>query len=62
LSYLLFERGFTRELIALGYEDARARADEIRAFLSLENARKFRPAQSAAQTSEQSPPQSPPLI
>jgi NTE family protein len=42
LSYLLFERGFTRELIALGHEDARARADEIRAFLALENARQFR--------------------
>jgi NTE family protein len=42
LSYLLFERGFTRELIALGYEDTRARADEIRAFLSLESARKYR--------------------
>jgi NTE family protein len=42
LSYLLFERGFTRELIALGVEDARARADEIRAFLALENARQHR--------------------
>jgi NTE family protein len=42
LSYLLFERGFTRELIALGYDDARARAEEIRAFLSLENARQYR--------------------
>jgi len=42
LSYLLFERGFTRELIALGYEDARARAEEIRAFLRLENARRYR--------------------
>jgi NTE family protein len=42
LSYLLFERGFTRELIALGYADARARADEIRAFLALENARRYR--------------------
>jgi len=42
LSYLLFERGFTRELIALGYEDARGRADEIRAFLALENSRQFR--------------------
>jgi NTE family protein len=37
LSYLLFERGFTRELIALGYEDARMRADEIRTFLAVEN-------------------------
>src|ERR1700736_6531805 len=42
LSYLLFERGFTRELIALGVEDARARADEIRAFLALESARQYR--------------------
>jgi NTE family protein len=42
LSYLLFERGFTRELIALGYEDARARGEEIRVFLRLENARQFR--------------------
>jgi NTE family protein len=42
LSYLLFERGFTRELIALGQEDARARADEIRSFLALENARRYR--------------------
>jgi NTE family protein len=63
LSYLLFERGFTRELIALGYEDAKARADEIRAFLSLENARKFRPPESPAQTptSTPTPTQSPPL-
>jgi NTE family protein len=42
LSYLLFERGFTRELIAMGYEDARARADEIRAFLCLGAARRRR--------------------
>jgi NTE family protein len=42
LSYLLFERGFTRELIALGYQDARARADEIRAFLGVQHAHQHR--------------------
>jgi NTE family protein len=35
LSYLLFERGFTRELIMLGMKDARARADELRTFLAV---------------------------
>ncbi len=42
LSYLLFERGFTREMIELGYADAKARSEEIRDFLQLENARQFR--------------------
>jgi hypothetical protein len=59
LSYLLFERGFTRELIALGYEDAKARADEIRAFLSLENARKFRPAPPPAAAPTETPTETP---
>lgn len=36
LSYLLFERGYTRELIALGQSDAQSRADEIRRFLALQ--------------------------
>jgi NTE family protein len=35
LSYILFERGFTRELIALGMKDARARADELRTFMDV---------------------------
>jgi len=34
LSYLMFERGFTRELIAMGYTDAMARAAELRAFVA----------------------------
>ncbi|MFN3984016.1 MAG: patatin-like phospholipase family protein [Rhodocyclaceae bacterium] len=33
LSYLLFEPGFTRALMDLGYEDAQARRDEIMHFL-----------------------------
>jgi len=32
-SYLLFEGGFTRAAIKLGYDDTMARADEVRAFL-----------------------------
>jgi NTE family protein len=33
-SYLMFEADYTQELIALGYQDAMARAGEIRAFLA----------------------------
>jgi NTE family protein len=33
VSYLLFESGFTRELIGMGYRDAFAMEDELRAFL-----------------------------
>src|SRR5258707_4876410 len=39
LSYLLFEAGVTRELIALGYEDSPPRADAIGDFLCRANAR-----------------------
>jgi NTE family protein len=35
VSYLLFEPGFTRALMSLGYQDARQREDEIRTFLEL---------------------------
>ena len=34
-SYLLFEPGFVQALMALGEADVHARADEIRAFLSI---------------------------
>src|ERR1700734_3930885 len=44
LSYLLFERGFTRDMIAMGVEDTRARADEIREFLGVKHARQTRPS------------------
>ena len=33
LSYLLFERGYCRELIRLGYEDTMSRKDDLAAFL-----------------------------
>ena len=36
LSYILFEKPFTRKLIEIGYEDGLARLDEIKAFLELD--------------------------
>ena len=33
ISYLLFESGFTRALIDLGYEDAMEMEEDLRAFL-----------------------------
>jgi NTE family protein len=33
VSYLLFESGFTRELVAMGFRDALAMEEELRAFL-----------------------------
>jgi NTE family protein len=33
VSYLLFESGFTRELIDMGFRDAMGMEDEIRTFL-----------------------------
>jgi NTE family protein len=33
VSYLLFESGFTRELIDMGYRDALAMEEDLRAFL-----------------------------
>ena len=34
VSYLLFEQGFCRALIALGHADTMAQADDLRAFLA----------------------------
>ncbi|MDH5649686.1 MAG: patatin-like phospholipase family protein, partial [Gammaproteobacteria bacterium] len=36
VSYLLFEKYFTRELISLGYADTMQRKDEVVQFLGLE--------------------------
>ena len=43
LSYLLFEGGYTRELIALGYADAMRRRDELYAFVTSESCRATTP-------------------
>jgi NTE family protein len=51
LSYLLFERGFTREMIELGYNDALARAAEIRDFLQVTHAHQFRATRTRASVS-----------
>lgn len=34
VSYLLFEQNYTRELIAMGWDDTMARADEVRSFFA----------------------------
>jgi len=39
LSYLLFDRRYTRALLDLGYHDALARRDEIGAFLARDGLR-----------------------
>ena len=39
LSYLMFDRRYTRALLDLGYRDAMARRDEVEAFLAREGAR-----------------------
>ncbi len=43
LSYLLFEGGYTRELIALGYADAMRRRGELQAFVASESCRATTP-------------------
>ena len=35
LSFLMFESSFSKSLIALGYDDAMSRSDEIKEFLRL---------------------------
>ncbi len=42
MSYMLFERAFTRELIGLGYEDGIRRAAELRDFLQVRSSSRLR--------------------
>jgi NTE family protein len=57
-SYLLFEAGFTRELIALGETDTFARREEVAKFFGWDRAADQRAAEAAAAASASAPPSS----